>query len=321
MTTLSSVPSGVIDMILPRPLLRNGCIGICAPAGPVKEERLQRAIQTLRNQGFEVVTAPSAFGRDGLFSAPDEVRRRELEDMFMRRDVDAVFCARGGVGSSRLLSKLNTELIASSRKPFLGFSDTTVLQWLLYHRHLSVSFSGPLAVEWSDGVSETTKQRALQMISGQVEGDLLSAFPRDQIRVLRGGKVRGRLWAGNLTMIATLLGTPYCPDLSGGILLIEDVNEPPHRVDRLLFHLRNAGMLSGVAALLAGELESGDDPDLRDSVTRSLQDATSGRDIPLSLGLPYGHGPERMTLPVGAMVEWDSDNGTLTLCEPVTEAA
>jgi muramoyltetrapeptide carboxypeptidase len=308
-------------MILPRPLPRNGCIGICAPAGPVKEERLQKAILALHQQGFEIVAAPSAFGRDGLFSAPDDVRRRELEEMFARCDVDAVFCARGGVGMSRLLSELNTERIALSRKPFLGFSDITVLQWLLFHRHQFVSFSGPLAVEWSDGVSDMTKQRAVQMLSGEAEGNLLSPFPCDRLRVLRGGKARGRLWAGNLTMIATLLGTPYCPDLSGGILLVEDVNEPPHRVDRQLFHLRNAGILAGISALLVGELECNDDPNLSGAVIKSLTDAMHDRDIPLAIGLPYGHGVERMTLPVGAMVEWDADNGTLTLCEPITEAA
>jgi muramoyltetrapeptide carboxypeptidase len=122
-------------------------------------------------------------------------------------------------------------------------------------------------------------------------------------------------------MITTLLGTPYLPDLAGAVLLVEDVNEPPHRVDRLLFHLRNAGALDQVAALLAGELEFGEEDELKGSVTRSLLDAVRGREIPLALGLPYGHGPERMTLPVGALVEWDAEHATLTLCEPVTEAA
>jgi muramoyltetrapeptide carboxypeptidase len=308
-------------MILPRPLLPGGRIGICAPAGPVKEERLRAAIEALRAEGYDVVSAPSAFARHGLFAAPDDVRRRELEEMFSRPDVDAVFCARGGVGSSRLLTDLDTALITRSRKPFLGFSDVTVLQWLLCKRHEFVSFSGPLAVEWSDGVGAHTRRRTLETLSGRVSGDLLTGFLRENIRSLRGGKARGRLWPGNLTMIATLLGTPFLPDLAGAVLLIEDVNEPPHRVDRLLFHLRNAGVLNRVAALLAGELEFGEEGELQGSVARSLRDAMRDLDVPLALGLPYGHGPERMTLPVGALVEWDADNGTLTLCEPVTEAA
>jgi muramoyltetrapeptide carboxypeptidase len=308
-------------MLLPRPLLPGGRIGLCAPAGPVNEERLRAAIEALRADGYDVATAPSAFARHGLLAAPDEVRRRELEEMFARPDVDAVFCARGGVGSSRLLPDLDTALVARSRKPFLGFSDVTALQWLLCQRHQFVSFSGLLAVEWEGGVSPATRQRALQTLSGGMSGDLLAGFPRECLRTLRGGKVRGRLWPGNLTMIATLLGTPYLPDLAGAVLLIEDVNEPPHRVDRLLFHLRNAGVLNQIAALLAGELEFGEEGELKGSVTRSLLDATHGLEIPLAIGLPYGHGPERMTLPVGALVEWDSSHATLTLCEPVTEAA
>jgi muramoyltetrapeptide carboxypeptidase len=308
-------------MWLPRPLLPGGRIGICAPAGPVKEERLRAAIEALRAENYDVVTAPSAFARDGLFAAPDDVRRRELQDMFTRPDVDAVFCARGGVGSSRLLSELDTALIARARKPFLGFSDITVLQWLLGKRHQFVSFSGPLAVEWSDGVSPSTRRRALDLLGGRAKGDLLNGFPRDDTRALHGGKVRGPLWPGNLTMIATLLGTPFLPDLSGAVLLVEDVNEPPHRVDRLLFHLRNSGILNGIGALLAGDLESGEEGDLKGSVARALADVTRGLNIPVALGLPYGHGPERVTLPVGALLEWDSDNATLTLCEPVTEVA
>ena len=308
-------------MLLPRPLLPGGRIGICAPAGPANEEKLRAAIEALRAEGYDVVTAPSAFARHGLFSAPDDVRRRDLEEMFARPDVNAVFCARGGVGSSRLLPDLDTALIARSRKSFLGFSDLTAVQWLLGKRHEFVTFSGPLAVEWEGGVSPATRRRALQTLSGEMNGDLLAGFPRDGVRTLRGGKVRGRLWPGNLTMIATLLGTPYLPDLAGAVLLIEDVNEPPHRVDRLLFHLRNAGVLSKVAAVLAGELEFGEEGELKGSVARSLSDATRGLEIPLALGLPYGHGSERMTLPVGALVEWDSNQGTLTLCEPVTESA
>ncbi|RPH96090.1 LD-carboxypeptidase [candidate division KSB1 bacterium] len=305
--------------MLPLPLPEGGRIGICAPAGPVKPERLQAAIAALQQTGFEVIIAPSAFAQSGLFSAPDDVRCKELEDMFTRKDVDAVFCARGGVGSSRLLEILNTELLVRSQKPFLGFSDITALQWHLFGKHGFVSFSGPLAVEWDGSVNEATQKQAIAMMRGIASEDLLKGFPRTNLKVLRGsGCVQGRLFPGNLTMITTLLGTPYLPDLRGAMLLIEDVHEPPHRVDRMLFHLRNAGVLSRIAGLFAGELDTGMNAEERSMIAASLRDATRGMTYPVVMGFPFGHGPERMTLPVGGLVEWNPDSMSLGLCESVT---
>ncbi len=306
-------------MIVPNPLRAGGRIGISAPSGPVDPSQLGAAIRALEQSGFDIETSPSAFSRSGYLSAPDDVRARELEQLFARDDIDAVICARGGVGASRLLEILETALIAQHPKPFLGFSDNTALQWLLWGRHKLISFSGPMAVDWSGLVSPRTLRRALDTLSGNAPADLLSDFPRDRIRVLRGkGTVSGRLMPGNLTMIATLLGTPYLPDLDGALLLIEDVNEPPYRIDRLLFHLRNADVLSRIGALLCGDLVASEDQADHESVRQALLDATRGTSYPVVTGLPYGHGTERVTLPVGAAVDVNLDNMTIALREPVT---
>ena len=304
-------------MIYPRPLPRGGKIGICAPAGPVVEERLHTAVAVLHSEGFEVVTSPSAFDKYGLFSAPDEIRLRELEEMFERDDIDAVFTARGGVGTSRLLASVDTALIARSRKPLLTFSDITALQWLLSMRHDFVTYSGPLAVEWDGAVSEASRRQALRVLCGETDGDLLDDLPRSDITVLRGeGEISGRLMPGNLTMATTLLGTPYLPDLKDSILMIEDINEPPHRVDRLLFHLRNAGMLKDLRGLLLGDFGTATDPLRHEALRTSVLDATAGTDYPLVCGLPFGHGPERMTLPVGATVTLDIEKLRFTMTLP-----
>lgn len=301
-------------MIFPRPLPRGGRIGICTPAGPVVEERLHAAIAALRAEGFEVETSPSAFEKHGLFSAPDEVRLRELEELFLRDDIDAVFSARGGVGTSRLLGSVDTALIAGSRKPFLAFSDITALQLLLAKRENFVTYSGPLAVEWDGAASETSRRQAIQVLMGESIGDLIGDIPHTPLELLRGsGDVHGRLVPANLTMITTLLGTPYLPDLNGALLLIEDINEPPHRVDRMLFHLRNAGALRSLAALLVGDFGTESDPIRAEALRTSLLDAAHGTDYPIVTNFPFGHGPERMTLPVGAPVRLDLENMTLML--------
>jgi muramoyltetrapeptide carboxypeptidase len=306
-------------VIIPPALPRGGTIGICAPAGPVDPERLRAAIRALEESGFVVVTSPNAFGRSGYLSASDEVRARELEDMFVRSDVDAVICARGGVGGSRLLETLDTRLIAEHPKPFLGFSDNTVLQWLLWARHRFVSFSGPMAVEWSGSVSSRTRQRALDLLGGTPFGDFLSGFPTEKVRTVKGkGTVSGTLMPGNLTMITTLLGTPYLPDLSGALLVIEDVNEPSYRVDRMLFHVRNAGVMQKIAGLLCGELNGHSNGSESDSIVTALLDATRGCDCPIMTGLPFDHGSERVTLPVGLSVTVNFDSPAIAPRQPVT---
>jgi muramoyltetrapeptide carboxypeptidase len=303
-------------VLIPAPLLPGGTIGICAPSGPVQPERLEKAISELRAEGYTVVTSPSVFSQYGLFAAPDSVRAAELEEMFSRRDVDAVFCTRGGVGASRLLDVLDTARLAASHKPFLGFSDVTALQWLLHKRHRFVSFQGPLAVEWDGSISERTRRRAFSVLAGQSNADLLGDLPRDDVQVLRGaGRMAGHLMPGNLTMICTLLGTPYLPDLTGAVLVIEDVNEPLYRVDRMLFHLRNAGILSKLSGLLAGELCASKED--TEAVKASLLDACRGTDYPIVSGLPFGHGPERVTLPVGLPVAVDAGSMTISVEQPV----
>ncbi len=124
---------------------------------------------------------------------------------------------------------------------------------------------------------------------------------------------------GNLSMIATLLGTPFMPDLKGAVLMIEDVNEPPHRVDRMLFHLRNAGVLQSLNGLFIGDFGTDTDPLRAESLRMSLLDATRGTNYPVIAGFPFGHGPERMTLPVGVPVGFDLRRSEFTMQVTVKE--
>ena len=293
-------------MIYPRPLPRGGLIGICSPAGPVKRDRLEQAVSGLKTAGFRVKLSPSAYGREGCLSAQDSVRAQELEDLFRDPEVDAVFSSRGGTGTSRLLSRLDLSAIAGCAKPFLGFSDITALQWALWARHEYVSFTGPLAVEWDGSVSAAARDLALSVLTQEFAGDLLAGLEstsQRSVEVLRGrGEIRGVLMPGNLAIITTLLGTRWMPDLRGTILFIEDISEAPYRFDRMLFHLKNAGALDGLAGLLVGDFGwTGEDGEY-ESQRQSIRDATADSDYPIVVGLPYGHGKERLTLPIGVPV-------------------
>jgi len=269
-------------------------------------EFLERAVANLCSLGYNLKLTPSVYSKHGFLSATDEIRKQELESLFIDPEVDTVWCARGGVGTSRLLPMLNLDLIANSDKPFLGFSDLTALQWALWAKHRATTFSGPLAIEFDDQLTQETRDFALQMLSGAAPENWLNSFPNSNPELLRSGarEIIAPLMPGNLTMMATLLGTSWMPDLRGVILVIEDIAEPPYRVDRLLFHLRNAGILQNLAALVVGDFGwSGEEAKNNyELLNQSLLDATRGTSYPIITGFPYGHGATRMTLPVGSPV-------------------
>ncbi|MCB9366097.1 MAG: LD-carboxypeptidase [Calditrichaeota bacterium] len=291
--------------MLKRPLLPGGTIGICAPAGPVKREKLEAAILRIEQRGYRVVLSPSVFSRLEFLSANDVTRLRELEEMFQHDKCDAVFAARGGVGTSRLLARSDFSAIATSATPFLGFSDTTALQFALWKQHKCVTFSGPLAVEFDGTLTEATESFCFECLAGKLPENWLLDFSSANWEVIRSGarEIVAPLLPGNLTMITTLLGTPFLPDLRGCILAIEDIAEPPYRVDRLLFHLKNAGAFEHLAALLIGDFGwPPEDIESRELLLESVRAVTENTTYPVLAGLPYGHGPERLTLPVGAPV-------------------
>jgi muramoyltetrapeptide carboxypeptidase len=268
-------------------------------------------LSRLKHSGYRVKLSPSVFGEYGFLSADDETRIRELHGCFLDPEIDAVFSSRGGTGTGRLLERVDANLIASSRKPFLGFSDTTALQWMIFAQTEFITYSGPLTVEWDDSLSEATRAQAWKVLGGNESGNLIDSFKNgrvNRIELLRGqGQIEGCLLPGNLAMITTLLGTPYFPDLTGKILMIEDVSESPYRFDRMLFHLRNAGALQKLFGLIVGDFGwSGDEGEF-ESQRQSLLDATRGTDYPIMVNLPYGHGRDRMTLPVGGNVRVNFD--------------
>lgn len=306
--------------ILPKALKPGATIGICSPSGPVQPKKLEAGVKALEARGYRVVLSEAVLERRTYLAGDDDTRLFELHKMFDRSDVDAVFVSRGGYGIGRILSRIHCERIAASRKCFVSFSDLTSLSWLLFARAGLVTFSGPLAVEWGGGVCEEGLEGTLRLLSDTGQRDLFAGFPKDNFRVLRGGACEGVLLPGNLTIITTLLGTPFLPDFSGAILVLEEVVEARYRLDRFLFHLRNAGVFSRIGGLITGDMVYGA-PDEKDvpKIEEILLDATAGFDFPILCGVPYGHGTQRATLPVGVHARLDGDS--LSLLEPVVEEA
>ena len=304
----------------PPPLHPGDPVAVVAPASaPRDPERYERGLDRLR-EVYDVRSAYTPTSPRGYLAAPDAERADALNTAIADPDVRAIVCARGGYGSLRILRSLDREAAARHPTLLVGYSDVTALQWALYHRAGWTSISGPVVTEWA--VADDAMLGAFCRLAA---GDIVPLAGPDgaPLRPLRPGRATGPLLAGNLSVLTRLVGTPYVPDLTGAILAIEDVEEPPYCVDRMLAHLDLAGVLDVLGGVVVGTLSpdpSHDAPTL--SMETVIDDYFGDRPYPVATNLWYGHCMPRLSLPIGSAVRLHvtDDDATLTMTEPVVDA-
>lgn len=281
------------------------------PAGALaKAENLKRAARRLGQLGFDVTVDADALARHQRFAGDDATRLAALH-----RVADAApsvaLATRGGYGMTRLLDQIDWDRIARSIEHgtrWVGYSDLTALQNGLIARKKGLSmWAGPLACddfgrsEADGGVDEVTRDCFLEAMSGALEAVGFRAPTAE----FDGLEVRGRLWGGNLTVLCSLLGTPHWPKVKGGVLFLEDINEHPYRVERMLLQLQQAGVIDAQAAVLLGDFSGASKSPLDRGY--GIKDAVgalrSRTRTPVLTGLPFGHIRTKVCLPVGATVE------------------
>lgn len=281
---------------LPPRLRRGDTVGVVAPAGAVDGEALDRGVAALEGAGLRVRLGRAVLERRDYLAGDDAARAADLHAMFAAGDVTAVLCARGGYGAGRLLPLLDVALVRRSPKAFVGHSDITFLLDDLVQRAGVVSFHGPMVSWLAD--NPTSLDNLLALLQGEPPP------PVEAGEVWHAGEAEGVIVGGCLSIVAAMLGTPYQVDTRGALLFLEDVNERPYRVDRMLTQMRQAGAFDGVAAVVFGEMpatfEDGD-PSLREVVL----DVCADLDCPIVAGIPSGHGRGTLTLPFGARARLD----------------
>lgn len=304
----------------PRPFPRRGTIGICSPSGPSDPEAIARAVATLQALGHEVVVTPGAGDRHSeldYLAGSDQRRASDLNGLFADPSVDLVLCARGGYGAARLLDRIDYDAVRRDPKPLVGYSDITALNLGLLARAGVVSYSGIMATA-GDGFGESTLDpRSAASFWSAVSGgaDAVQAPPDGRppswVRPADTGDpvLGGRLLPVCLTLLESLLSTPYAPSPDGALLLIEDVHEPLYAVDRALTQLRLSGFLDRLAGILVGAFTGApEDGDLAERVARIAAEMAPAR-VPVASGIAYGHIPCRLTLPVGASARFNVETG------------
>jgi muramoyltetrapeptide carboxypeptidase len=280
----------------PRALRRGDLIGVCSPSSPSEPEKLEQGVATLRGLGFEVRVAPHTLARRGFTAGPPADRLRDLHELVRDPDVAAVIFARGGAGGARLLPGLDLELLRAHPKPLVGYSDVTLLH-LVQARLKMTAFHGPMvAHELADGGEH--RPSLLWALTGEGEP---YATGEGALEVVREGAAEGRLLGGCLSLVAAAAGTPWAFRAEDDTLLfLEDLNERPYRIDRLLFQLRHSGVLERVRGIVFGDLSScAAPPGLEWTLADVIREALDGLDVPIAAGLSSGHTRPNVTLPLG----------------------
>jgi muramoyltetrapeptide carboxypeptidase len=313
-------------MIPPR-VARGQTIGVIAPAGPVRLDRLHRGLACL-GDAFAVRLAdslaepprPRAPGTPDYLAAPDEVRAAELNQMLGDPDIRAIILARGGYGAMRILPMLDPDLLRRDPKPIVGFSDATaVLAWA--YRAGVRGIHGPMIAQLGD----LPAADAALLVRVLTEPIALGERPW-QLAMHGTGRRTGPLIAANLTLASVLVGTPWPVPLAGSIAVLEDIGEQPYEIDRYLTQLTLTGALTGVSAAIIGELvrcherllpgAPVPEGDLNAPARDTMIERLTSVGLRVAVGAPIGHGTRNEAVPFGAMAELDFDRGSLAILEP-----
>ena len=289
-----------IPLVKPPALQAGDTIGIVAPASNIKRELLEKGCETLRQLRYKPFYFDSIFDQDLYFAGSVERRVRELEEMFARDDVRAIFCARGGYGANYLLSALDPQKIVAHPKIFMGYSDITTLLTCFVDSAGFVTFHGPMVTKdfsLADGVELASWEAALTGLS-QWELDLGAG---SGVKGLVEGRAEGVLYGGCLSMLAASLGTPHEIRTADKILFMEDVAAKPYQIDRMLMQLKLAGKLSGVRGIVFGEmLDCVQTKDQGYTLEEVILRVVGDLGIPVAFGLRSGHVSRgNVTLPIG----------------------
>jgi len=297
------------------PALKPGArVALVAPAGPLSEGAVERAVERLGGWGWEAVVGEHARGRHGYLSAPDGDRVADFNAALRDDAVDAVWCLRGGYGVMRILDAIDWHALARRPKPVIGFSDNTTLH-LAIQRLGIVSFHGPHPA--TENLTAFSEDGLLRALTGTGPAGVLP-FPDDTglAETIAPGAAEGRLVGGNLALVAATVGTRFAVDADGAILFLEEVGEAAYRLDRLLTQLRLAGVLDRVAGVaLGGFTEVTPNGDDQPEAIDVLCDRLGDLGIPVAYGFPFGHVEDNWTLPEGVRARLDADAGTLELLE------
>ncbi len=299
--------------------IEDGCtIGVVSPAFIPDRERVIAGVKYLQNRTYNIRAGENLNKECGYFAGKEEERLDDLHDMYTDTEVRMIICTRGGWGGLRMIDRIGYNLVAENPKPLVGYSDITTLQLAIYRMTGVPSISGPMVgVEMGKGIDPFTEKHFWgQILNKNLEYKFM--WGSTKTVELRSGRTDGILLGGCLSMVCSMLGTPFCPDFTDSILFIEDVGEKPYKIDRYLAQLRQAGVFNKIRGLILGDFLDckADEGETSFSVDEIIREYFSQVKFPVIYRFPYGHGDVKFSMPIGVHAQLDTRRESLTLANP-----
>lgn len=309
-----------MKILKPKRLQKGDVIGIISPASsPLDSSLIEKGTSYLERLGYKVEIGKSVGKVLGYLAGSDAERLNDIHSMFRNKNIKAVFSLRGGYGSARLLDKLDYNLIRKNNKIFVGFSDITALQLALYHKAGIITFAGPMvATNFSAEINSFSEEFFWDLITKNRKIGKLKNPNEEKFFVLNKGRGEGKLLGGNLSTIISIMGSKFFPSFRNSILMLEEINEPPYKIDRMFNQLRLANIFNSVKGIILGRFVDCYETDKSKntlSLNEIIVDYFKNLKIPVIYNVKHGHISDLITLPIGINTKLNASKGFIEIAE------
>lgn len=299
-----------MEYLYPNALQPGDTVGFIAPSSPLQAGRFEQGVRYFQQKGLKVRAGHYLNHADRFLAGSDQERAADFMNFIQDPEIKAIVATAGGIGSQRILPLLNYDLIRKHPKIVIGFSDTTALQLGLLSKTGLITFSGfTLRDTDQNPVEPLVDQTLINALFGK-------PFSLNEGETLIAGEAQGRLIGGNLSLMSTLIGTPFMPDCTDAILLIEDVWREPFEIDSLLTHLDQSGIFAKAKGIIFGQFEqcvAKHHPDRDGTVDDVIHDWAQRFTVPCIKNFPYGHVNRRCILPIGKEITLNASNANVII--------
>ena len=309
-----------MNYIKPKKLKKGDLIGIISPASATDDTVLiEKGIRYIEGMGYRTLLGKNINKQNGYLAGTDKERSEDIHDMFRNKKVKAIFCLRGGYGAFRLLDKIDYKLISKNPKIFVGFSEITSLHMAFLSKAKLITFAGPMVLpNFSAEVSSFTEEIFWNVITSSKINSTINIEVLNESSLTNSGKVIGKIVGGNLAVLSAMTGTGYLPNFKNKILLLEEINEPPYKIDRMFNQLRLRNIFDEVKGIILGNFIDCIEQDKNKNtmvLTDVLSDYFESLNIPVVKSFPFGHSKDIVTLPIGCKIKINLKQGKIEFPE------
>jgi len=304
----------------PKKIKRGDLIGLISPASPPPDPNMiESGVKYIESLGYKTTLAKNVGKVRGYLAGTDEERVEDIHQMFSDKNVKAIFSLRGGYGAFRMLDKIDYKLIKNNPKIFVGFSEITALQMAFLSKTKLISFAGPMVLpNFSSEVSSFTEDNFWKVITSSKIKSTVKIEILNESSLTNSVKVIGKVVGGNLAVLSAMIGTDYLPNFKNKILLLEEISEPPYKIDRMLNQLRLHNIFNEVKGIILGDFIDCIEQDKNKNtmeLTDVLSDYFESLSIPVIKSFPFGHSKNIVTLPIGCKIEINLKKGIIEFSE------